>query len=244
MNNFQKFYNLHHQPKAFLLGNVWNAKSAQIYERSGIEALGTSSFAISSSLGYPDGEGIPFNELLFMVHRIVKSISIPLSVDIEAGHGQSSEAIIRNIESLYDLGVVGVNIEDSVAGELKPRSSFSEILSEIANALAKKNIQVFLNARVDPFEVNAVNPLAETINRVTIYQQCGIHGIFVPGAIDIEDIKQIISSSKLPLNILRSSNTPSMDVLSGLGVKRVSLGANAYRSIYNDLNEKTLQLIK
>lgn len=244
MNNFQKFHSLHHQPKAFLLGNVWNAKSAQIYEQNGIEALGTSSFAISSSLGYPDGEGIPFTELLYMVNRIVKCISIPLSVDIEAGHGQSSEAIIRNIESLYDLGVVGINIEDSVAGKLKPQNSFSEILRDIANALAKKNIQLFLNARVDPFEVNAVNPLAETIIRITLYQQCGIQGIFVPGAIDIEDIKQIISKTKLPLNLLKSPKSPSLDVLSGIGVKRVSLGANAYRSVYNDLNEKTLQLIK
>jgi len=244
MNNFQKFYNLHHQPKAFLLTNVWNVTSAQIYEANGIEALGTSSFAISNSLGYPDGEGMPFSELLFIVNRIIKSISIPLSVDIEAGHGKSAEEIIGNIEALCDLGVVGINIEDSVDGQLKPQDSWYKVLSKIADTIAKKNFDVFLNARVDPFEVNAINPVVETIKRITLYQQCGIHGIFVPGAIETENIKQIVSAAKLPLNLLKSSNSPSMDVLSNLGVKRVSLGANAYRTIYNDLNKKTLQLIE
>jgi len=244
MNNFEKFYGLHHQPKAFLLGNVWNVKSAQIYEQSGFDAIGTSSFAISDSLGYPDGEGIPFTELLYIVNRIIKSISIPLSVDIEAGHGKSAEEIISNIESLVDLGVVGINIEDSVNGHLKPQNLSFDMLSKIAENMEKKNIQVFINARVDPFEVNAVNPLAEAISRIKLYQQCGIHGIFVPGAIKVQDINQLVSSTTLPLNVLKSASSPSLDVLSNLGVKRVSLGANAYRAIYQDLNEQTNQFVK
>src|ERR1700761_3041659 len=220
MNDFQKFYSLHHQPEAFLLANVWNVKSAQIYEANGVKALGTSSFAISDSLGYPDGEGIPFSELLFIVDRIIKSISIPLSVDIEAGFGKSVKDIISNIESLYDLGVAGINIEDSVSGKLKSQKLFSEILSGISEAITKKNIQIFLNARVDPYEVGANNPVTETINRIRSYQQCGIHGIFVPGATDIQDITQIVSASKLPVNLLKTPDLPSIGTLSDLGIKR------------------------
>ena len=244
MNNFQKFHSLHHQPKAFLLGNVWNANSARIYEDNGIEALGTSSYAIADTLGYPDGGVIPFAELLFMVNRIIKSISIPLSVDIEAGHGKSVEEIIGNIESLVDLGVVGINIEDSLDRQLRPENSFFEILNKISDGLTKRNIRVFINVRVDPFLLNSPNPIAETISRITLYQQCDIQGIFVPGILSVEEIKQIVSITKLPLNLLMSTGLPPMDILSNLGVKRVSLGANAYRTIYNDLNKKTMQLIE
>jgi 2-methylisocitrate lyase-like PEP mutase family enzyme len=244
MNNFEKFYSLHHQSKAFLLGNVWNANSARIYQDNGIEALGTSSYAIADSLGYPDGGIIPFVELLYMVNSIIKSISIPLSVDIEAGHGKSAEEIVRNIESLFDLGVVGINIEDSLNRQLRLENSFFEILSKIAEGLTKRNIRVFINVRIDPFLLNSPNPIAETISRITLYQQCDIQGIFVPGMLSVEAIKQIVSITKLPLNLLMSPGLPSKDVLSDLGVKRISLAANVYRSIYNELIEKTLQLVK
>ena len=54
--NFETFRQLHHQPKALIIANAWNVKSAQIIEASGYEAIATSSGAIADSLGYKDGE--------------------------------------------------------------------------------------------------------------------------------------------------------------------------------------------
>ena len=51
MNNYEKFYQLHHREKPFLIANAWNVKSAQIIENSGYEAIATSSGAIANSLG-------------------------------------------------------------------------------------------------------------------------------------------------------------------------------------------------
>ena len=53
-----------------VIANAWNARSAQIIEKAGFSAIATSSGAIADSLGYKDGEQIPFEEMLYVVKRI------------------------------------------------------------------------------------------------------------------------------------------------------------------------------
>jgi 2-methylisocitrate lyase-like PEP mutase family enzyme len=85
MTKFQQFSSLHSAETPFLLGNVWNAQSAKVYENLGYNALGTSSYAVAASLGYSDGQTISFDDYLFVVRHILNAISLPLSVDIEFG---------------------------------------------------------------------------------------------------------------------------------------------------------------
>ena len=92
MTDYEKFHQLHYQSIPLILANAWNAKSAQIAENSGFKAVATSSGAIAESLGYKDGEHIPFAELLYIVQRIKARISIPFSVDIERGYTNDLEA--------------------------------------------------------------------------------------------------------------------------------------------------------
>lgn|GEM_PF-4202263 len=75
MTNTMVFKKLHTDDKPFVVGNVWNPQSAKIYEKLGYKALATSSSAIAHSLGYEDGENIPFNEYLYIIERILQSIS-------------------------------------------------------------------------------------------------------------------------------------------------------------------------
>jgi 2-methylisocitrate lyase-like PEP mutase family enzyme len=67
MNNHEKFQQLHHQEKPLIIANAWNVKSAQLIEAQGFAAIATSSGAIADSLGYADGEKIPFSELLYVI---------------------------------------------------------------------------------------------------------------------------------------------------------------------------------
>src|SRR5664279_2282143 len=83
MNNYEKFYQLHHQPQPLVIANAWNVKSAQVIEQAGFEAIGTSSGAISNSMGYEDGEKMPFAELLYIVKRITAGTTMPVTVDLE-----------------------------------------------------------------------------------------------------------------------------------------------------------------
>src|SRR5882724_5704601 len=107
MTSFEKFKSLHYNDSPLLIGNAWDVSSAKIFEQRGLKAIATSSKAIANSMGYEDGENIPFDLLLEVVKRIKNNIHLPLSVDIEAGFSRKIPEILQNIESLYDLGVVG-----------------------------------------------------------------------------------------------------------------------------------------
>ena len=118
MSLFEKFVELHLSESPLILGNVWNVQSAKIFEKLKFKAIGTSSAAIANSLGYEDGENISFEEYFYIVKRISENTSLPLSVDIESGYSDDVDVILSNIIKLVEIGVVGINIEDSVCKKI------------------------------------------------------------------------------------------------------------------------------
>ncbi len=144
--NVETFRQLHHQSKPLILANIWNVKSAQIIEASGFAAMATSSGAIADSLGYKDGEQIPFDELLYIIRRIKSAISIPLSVDMERGYTDDLALLNEHIQALIDAGVSGINIEDAQGVDV-----YLKKLNSIAAYLKNTNQQIFVNARTDVF---------------------------------------------------------------------------------------------
>jgi 2-methylisocitrate lyase-like PEP mutase family enzyme len=231
MTSYKKFHQLHYQQTPFLLANAWNAKSAQLIEQAGFEAIGTSSGAISNSLGYEDGEKIPFNELLYVVQRIKASTSIPLSVDMERGYSDDLKILTDNIQKLIDAGVSGINIEDA-QGE----DSYLRKLECIKNYLDKNNQSLFINARTDAFLQKLPTPLAITIKRAKRYQDAGADGLFVTAVPDVATIKEITTSTTLPVNIVGTSKL-SVAALAAAGVKRISMAVQLYKAAYNYLEQ-------
>jgi 2-methylisocitrate lyase-like PEP mutase family enzyme len=227
MSNYDTFHQLHYQSQPLILANVWNAKSAQIAESSGFKAVATSSGAIAESLGYKDGENIPFSELLYMVRRVKASISIPLSVDMERGYTNDLELLNTHIQQLIDCGVVGINLEDAQGEDI-----YLNKLSSIKNYLLKTNQQLFINARTDGFLQKLPSPLETTIKRAKLYKEAGADGLFVTGVPDTEIIKQIVSSTTLPVNVVNASKTVSITALADCGVKRISMAVLLYKVTY------------
>jgi 2-methylisocitrate lyase-like PEP mutase family enzyme len=247
MTEYLKFKELHHQTKPLIIGNVWNVQSAKVYEKLNFQAIGTSSAAIAHSLGYEDGEQMPFLDLLFIVEKISKSITLPLSVDIEFGYGDTATEIANNIIALEKLGVLGINIEDSFFdnGERKLKDSiqFSKLLQEVKSILTQQEISIFINVRCDAFLLNVPNALQVTTERIKSYEQSGADGLFLPCITKENDIATIVSQTKLPLNVMCMPELPNFETLEKLGVKRISMGnflnAYAYTSI-EDITTKIL----
>lgn len=106
------FNALHQQSAPLFLANCWDPSSALIIEQAGGQAVATTSWGMSNHQGYKDGEQLTFNRVLQTVSAILKVITIPLSVDIEAGYSADQNQIIKHIIQLADLGVAGINIED------------------------------------------------------------------------------------------------------------------------------------
>lgn len=246
MTSFTTFNQLHQQDKPLLMGNVWNVQSVRAFEKSGFQALGTSSAAIANSLGYEDGEELPFVELLYQLERITKNTSLPLSVDLEGGYGQTSQEIVENIRKLHKMGVVGINLEDSMVenGERKISDgiSFSILLHKITSSLKNENINVFVNVRCDAFLIQQNNTLTLAKERIDLYEKAGADGIFLPGISRDDDIRSAVSCTHLPINVMCMPDLPDFEVLARLGVKRISMGNWVYNKVY-DTMEKTINQI-
>src|ERR1043165_9206193 len=83
---------LHRGPEILVLPNAWDAASARIFEQAGFPALGSTSAGIAASLGYSDGERVGRDEMLDVVRRIAKAVSIPVTADVEGGYGATVAA--------------------------------------------------------------------------------------------------------------------------------------------------------
>ncbi len=230
----EEFRKLHFDQSPLLLGNVWNVKSALQYEKLGFRSIGTSSAAIASDLGYEDGENMPFDEYFFIIKKIAYATKLPLTVDLEAGYGNTADEIIVNIVKLHEIGVVGVNIEDSIVNnairEIVDADEFTIKVKVIIEGLVKRNIPMFINVRCDAFLLDLPNALEEAKQRIKRYEILNIDGVFLPCVTDENDIKEIAMLTKLPLNVMCMPNLPNFETLKKLGVQRISMGnfANVY----------------
>ncbi|MET1255626.1 isocitrate lyase/PEP mutase family protein [Aliikangiella maris] len=231
------FKELHYCDEPLVICNVWDVTSAKIAEKAGFKAIGTSSAAIANLLGYQDGESISFDELDYLIKRIALNTKIPLSVDLESGYHRNPDKVTEYIKRLADVGVVGINIEDSVVGDkrqLLDAEHFAKIILAIKNQLVKDNIEVFLNVRTDAFILNMSDALEETKKRSLIFENSGADGLFVPCIEKENDIAIIVEHTKLPVNVMCMPQLPSFNRLQELGVKRISMGDFIFNNIYHN----------
>ena len=238
-SNFQKFKQLHQQSDLLVLPNAWNAKSASIFEEKQFPAVATSSAAVAESLGYSDGEGMPFTDYLLIIKRIVSAIRVPLTVDIEMGYGKTNAEVYTNILKLVELGVAGINIEDSIINQskriLKDTKTFGSTIEYIKNRLEEEQLQLFINIRCDTYLLNIEKKREETIKRLKVYETTGADGIFLPCISKENDIVEAVNNTKLPVSVMCIPGLPGFAALNKLGVKRVSMGPFMFNKIYDNI---------
>lgn len=240
------FKELHSSSDPLLIANVWDVPSAVAAEKAGYKAIGTSSAAMSRMLGYEDGEQMTFEELEYLVSRITSSVGIPLTVDLEAGYSREPKIVVDHIKRLAELGVVGINIEDSMVDddrEIRDAEQFAQFISVISNQLSRQNIEVFINVRTDTFLLNLPNAIEETISRACMYQQSGANGLFVPCLVDLYNISRLIAAIELPLNVMCMPTLPNFKALSQIGVSRISMGNFVYERMITTLEKDMKSII-
>jgi 2-methylisocitrate lyase-like PEP mutase family enzyme len=236
MHSFETFSQLHQQPTPLLLGNIWDVNSAKVFEANGYKAIGTSSMAVAKAWGYEDGEQLPFDILLQLARRVTEVLAIPFTVDIEGGYSRNIQHILEHIDQLHDAGVVGINLEDTIAGatrELQPVAAFQQTLTAVADHISRKNLRLFLNVRTDGFLLGMPTALTETLTRIKHYESAGADGIFVPCITNPNDIQQVVQATTLPINVMCLPGLPDLKELTSLGVKRISMGPFFFNKVYD-----------
>ncbi|MGF6667804.1 isocitrate lyase/phosphoenolpyruvate mutase family protein [Pseudomonas sp. HMWF006] len=220
-----------HQQGLLILTNVADATGARLVEHLGGKAIATSSAAVAWAHGYPDGNTLPLDRLVSTVESIVRVISVPLTVDVEAGYSDDLGRVAEVLDAVVAAGAVGINIEDgSAAPELLARKI--ERARQVAD---KRNVQLFINARTDVYLKNLVpaeDRVAETLRRAAMYQAAGADGLFAAGVTAAYEIEAICKGTPLPVNVLGFAGLPSPSELQALGVRRLSAGSGIAEFLY------------
>lgn len=231
-----QFRQLHRGPAVLILPNAWDVASARIFEHAGFPAIATTSAGIAFSLGYPDGQRIPREEMLARIGRIARAVQVPVTADIESGYGSTPEDAAKTTRELIQAGVVGMNLEDASNRQDQPLIDLQLAVEKIKaarEAAMQMGVQIVVNARTDIYLLPGGNPDADysgTLRRLTAFRDAGADCVFAPGLKDAETIERLVKAVGCPLNILAVPGAPSIPELAKLGVARVSVGSGPMRA--------------
>ena len=229
----ERLRELHSGPRILVLPNAWDVASAKVFARhASCQAIATTSAGVAASLGYPDGEHVPREEMLEAVGRIASAVAVPVTADLEAGYGDAA----GTARAAVAAGAVGLNIEDGRGGRSERLVAVGRQTAEIAAIRAsgeESGVRLVVNARTDVFLREVGDPsgrLARAVERANAYLAAGADCAFVPGVADAELIERLVEAIDGPLNVLAGAGTPPVVELERLGVARVSVGSRPMRA--------------
>jgi 2-methylisocitrate lyase-like PEP mutase family enzyme len=226
---------LHVPGTPVVLPNAWDAASARAIERAGYAGVATSSAAISDTLGWDDGEAIPVEEMLAAATRIARSVTVPVTLDLERGYRLDAAELV---EGLARTGAVGLNLEDSdpATGTLLDIEAQASFLAGVREAAAVRGLDVVINARTDAFLRQWGTPeqqLETSIARGNRYLQAGADCVYPLGVQAPSAIRTLAAEIAGAVNIARALQGPlTVMELASMGVARVTFGPGLQRKVY------------
>lgn len=230
------FAAMHVPGKPLVLFNIWDGGGAKALQLAGSPAIATGSHGVAGAQGYGDGEAIPLDEVLYLVRRVTRSVTVPVTVDFEGGYAVEPDQITANVAQIIAVGAIGINFEDQVVGGTGLHAVEVQA-ARIAAAVAAGTaigVPLFVNARTDVFlkakPDQHASLMAEVLARGAAYAAAGASGLFVPGLVDPGLIGDVVKGSTLPVNVMASPAAPDAGVLAGLGVARISHGPFPWRA--------------
>src|SRR5262249_27249380 len=159
-------------------------------------------------LGYADGEHTPWREVVAATARIVRTVRVPVTADIEAGYGASPADVARSVVEIIGTGAVGINLEDSTASTDQPIRLVADAGARIRaarEAARGTSVPIVINARVDLYLKNvgdAQSRFAETVERGKAYLAAGADCIFPFALADMDIIARLVKAVGGPVNIV------------------------------------------
>jgi 2,3-dimethylmalate lyase len=236
-----------------ILPGVFDSLSAKIVEMVGFDAMFQTGYGSAASLlGMPDFGFLNAGETLENARRIIRSVSLPVIVDVDTGYGNPL-TVWRIVNDLLAYGAHGIFLEDQLwpkrCGHMSGKEVIrtEEFLPKLKAALDARNGREFVVvARTD---ARAPLGLDQAIERGRLYYKEGADVIFVEAPLSIEELKEIPRKIPAPLvaNMIENGVTPT---LSALELKEIGYrmavfplsglyGATyAMKKIFSDLKKK------
>jgi 2-methylisocitrate lyase-like PEP mutase family enzyme len=235
----KQFRTLHAAARGFVMPNAWDAGSAIILTDAEFPAIATTSAGIAFALGKPDYDvrdpklAVTREEMFARMQEIVQASNIPVNGDLEAGYGDTPEAVAETIRMAIEIGLAGGNIEDRKAGAGLYDEALAVERIRAARAVIKQLGSDFvLCARTDAFVTHGADGLSVAVRRSNLYRKAGADVSYPPGVADIAKVRTLVREIDGPLNIVIGLGAARMTVgeLLDAGVQRISLGGSIARS--------------
>ncbi|HEX9512460.1 MAG TPA: isocitrate lyase/phosphoenolpyruvate mutase family protein [Puia sp.] len=234
----ESFKALHERSGIFVIPNPWDAGSARMLANLGFEALATTSAGLAFSLGKPDGEGaVTREETLENARIILAATPLPVAADLENGYGDDPASCAETILMAAGAGLAGGSIEDATGRPGDPIYPFDLAVERVraaVKAARSLSIPFTLTARAENL-IYGRPDLKDTIRRLEAFAEAGADVLFAPGLKTREEIATVVRAvAPKPVNVVMGLNdaTFTLEELSGIGVKRVSLGSSLARAAY------------
>src|SRR3981189_2967405 len=230
-----------HQPgNPVVLPTVWDAWSARLAVDAGFAALTVGSHPLADSIGKADQEGMTFEDVPTGVKQITEAVDVPISVDMEAGYGETPT---RLITGLLDAGAVGLNIEDTVHGEggrLRSSSEHAELVGALRKAAHAAGVHVVINARTDLFlrqDGDESDRVDRAIARLKEAAAAGADSLYPVGRHDPDTLRRLATELPLPINAIALPDQDDPASFGPLGVGRISFGPFFQRALSGQAEE-------
>ena len=219
----ERFRSLHDGP-AFIMPNPWDVGSARTLEALGFEALATTSSGFAFTLGRADG-GAGLDEVIAHVGVLAGATALPVSADLENGHGPQPEHAATAVARAAEAGAVGGSIEDyDPAGGLYEIAEAVERVTAAVEAARGVGFPFTLTARAEN-HIRGNPDLDDTIARLQAYERAGADVLFAPGLRDGDEIRSVCEALAKPVNVLAHRGLTMPEIVEA-GARRVSVGGS------------------
>jgi 2-methylisocitrate lyase-like PEP mutase family enzyme len=224
-----------HEVGCFVIPNPWDVGSARFLQSLGFKALATTSSGFAWSQGRPDG-AISRDVALAHLHDMVAATDLPVNADFESGFARDAAGVEESVRLAVETGVAGLSIEDSTGDAAKPLYELGAAVERIRaarKAIDKAGGDTLLVGRAECFLVGRPD-LDETIQRLKAYAHAGADCLYAPGIAKRDQIAAVVAAiAPKPLNLLVGSASEfTLEEISALGVRRVSVGGALARSAW------------
>jgi len=224
-----RFRELHAREQLFVMPNPWDVGSAKLLAALGFEALATTSAGFGLAIGKRD-QTVTRDEVVAHVAQLAAATPLPLNVDSERLYPDDPGGVAETVGLLAGAGAAGCSIEDydPATGRIEDVDLAVERVGVAAEAARGRLV---LTARCENHLYDA-GSLDDTIARLVAYRDAGAEVVYAPGLVALDDIRRLVETTGVPVNVLALRAGPSIAELASVGVRRVSTGSGLARAAY------------
>ena len=221
-----------HESGCFVMPNPWDVGSAIVLEKLGFSALATTSAGFAWTLGRRD-HGVTLDEALAHYAAVAAAVKVPVNADFARAFATDPDEVATNVARACETGLAGLSVEDSTHEREHPLLDFALSVNRVRaarRAIDDSGTGVVLTARSEGFVAGRPD-IGETVRRLRAYADAGADCLFAPGIRSPSDIEAVVRAvAPKPVNVVVNGDFTTVEQLTALGVRRISIGATFART--------------